>query len=255
MIVLRSFVFNVLFYIVMVLWMIAMIPTFVLPRGVLREAVRAWAHTSLWLLRVVTGTHVVWRGLERIPKGGFIVASKHQSLWETFALLTIFADPVFVMKRELMWIPFFGWYAWKAQSIGINRKGRSAALADLAIRSEAALAEGRQIVLFPEGTRRAAGAPPAYKYGIVHLYDKLGVPVLPIALNSGLYWPRRKFLRRPGTIVVEILEPIAPGADKEVFFETLQSTIETASDRLLAEGRGGLARDGLQQAEDEKPAG
>ena len=252
MLVLRSLVFNVVFYVNMIVWMIAIIPTFVLPRGALREAVRAWAHANLWLLRVITGTRVQWRGLDKIPPGAFLVAAKHQSLWETFALLTIFADPVFVMKRELMWIPFFGWYAWKAQSVGINRKGRSAALADLAIRSEQALADGRQIVLFPEGTRRTPGAEPAYKYGIVHLYDKLNTPVLPIALNSGLYWPRRKFLRRPGTVVVEILDPIPPGESKETFFARLQETIETASDRLLAEGRGELVREGLPQPADER---
>ncbi|GGK25380.1 lysophospholipid acyltransferase family protein [Salinarimonas ramus] len=253
MLVLRSLAFNTLYYVNLIVWMIVILPTLAMPRGAFREVARVWAHSSLWLLRVVAGTKVEWRGLENIPPGAMLVASKHQSLWETFALLVILDDPAFVLKRELMWIPFFGWYAWKARSVPINRKGRSAALADLAVAAERTLADGRQIILFPEGTRRPPGAEPAYKWGIVHLYDRLGAPVLPIALNSGLYWPRRKFLRRPGTIVVEVMPPILPGKPKEVFFAELQATIEAASNRLLAEGRAELAQEGSPGTVDERP--
>lgn len=255
MLVLRSLAFNVLYYLNLIVWMLILLPTLVLPRAVFREVARAWAHSSLWLLRVVAGTRVSWRGLDKIPPGGLLVAAKHQSLWETFALLTILDDPAYVLKRELMWIPVFGWYAWKAQSVPINRKGRSAALAELAVKTEQALAGSRQVILFPEGTRRPPGAEPAYKYGIVHLYDKLKAPVLPIALNSGVYWPRRKFLRRPGTIVVEVLDPIQPGLSKEAFFVELQRVIEEASNRLLAEGRGELVQEGIPQPADERPGG
>jgi len=255
MLVLRSLAFNVLYYVNLIVWMLAVLPTLLMPRAAFREVARAWAHSSLWLLRVVAGTRVSWRGLGKIPPGGLIVASKHQSLWETFALLTIFDDPAFVLKRELMWIPVFGWYAWKAQSVPVNRKGRSAALADLAVKTEEALADGRQVILFPEGTRRMPGAEPAYKFGVVHLYDRLKSPVLPIALNSGLYWPRRRFLRRPGTIVVEVLDPITPGMPKEAFHAELMRAIEEASNRLIAEGRGELERRGAPQAADERPVG
>lgn len=255
MLVLRSLVFNVLYYANLIVWMIAVLPTLAMPRAAFRDVAKAWARSSLWLLRVVVGTRVSWRGLDKIPPGGLVVASKHQSVWETFALLTIFDDPAYVLKRELMWIPVFGWYAWKHQSVPVERKGRSAALSDLAARTDEALADGRQIILFPEGTRRIPGAEPAYRFGIVHLYDRLGIPVVPIALNSGLYWPRRRFLRRPGTIVVEVLDPIPPGKPKEVFFAELQETIEAASNRLSREGRGELARNDPSRAADEQPSG
>ena len=165
-------------------------------------------------MRVVCGIKVEYRGLEKIPPGALLVASKHQSLWETFALLPLFSDPAFILKRELQWIPFFGWYAWKAGMIPVDRGRRAQALADMTERARASSARGRQIVIFPEGTRRAPGAEPSYKFGIVHLYGETGIACLPIALNSGLFWPRRSFLRYPGTIVAEVLDPIAPGLEQ-----------------------------------------
>jgi 1-acyl-sn-glycerol-3-phosphate acyltransferase len=176
------------------------------------------------------------------------VASKHQSLWETFALLLLFSDPAFILKRELIWIPFFGWYAWKAGMIPVNRGKRSQALAEMTTCARAELARGRQIVIFPEGTRRAPGAQPNYKYGIVHLYAETGTPCLPLALNSGLFWPRRSFRRFPGTVIVEVLDPIAPGLDKKVFAERLQDTIETATARLVADGQRELRAAGIDAA-------
>jgi 1-acyl-sn-glycerol-3-phosphate acyltransferase len=236
MLVLRSTLFNVAYYLNLILWMVVLLPTLVLPRRVLIAAAKTWAHSSLFLLRVLAGIRVEFRGLDKIPSGGLIVAAKHQSLWETFALLVIFKDPAFVLKRELMWIPVFGWYAWKARSVAIDRKAGSAALAAMNARAREAVAEGRQVLIFPEGTRRAPGAPAAYKYGIAHLYTSIGAPCVPVALNSGLYWPRRRFLRRPGTIVVEVLDPIGPGLERNAFFRALQTRLEEASDRLLDEG-------------------
>jgi 1-acyl-sn-glycerol-3-phosphate acyltransferase len=235
MLVLRSILFNVAYYLNLSLWMIAALPTLVMPRGVFVRVAREWAGSSLWLLRVIAGTRVEFRGLEKIPRGGLLVASKHQSLWETFALLRIFDDPAYVLKRELMWIPVFGWYAWKARSVPINRRGGSAALVTMNQRAREEVEAGRQIIIFPEGTRRPPGAEPAYKYGIAHLYDRLGVPCVPIALNSGKFWPRRSLIRRPGTIVVEILDAIEPGLPRDAFFVQLQETIEPASDALLRE--------------------
>jgi 1-acyl-sn-glycerol-3-phosphate acyltransferase len=240
MLVLRSLVFNVLFYVNLIFWLIAILPVLVMPRWGIIGAARAWGISSLWLLRVVVGTRVEFRGLERIPAGGVLVAAKHQSMWETFALLAIFPDPAVILKRELMWIPFFGWYAWKARSVAVDRRAGSQALSLMNARAREELAAGRQILIFPEGTRRAAGAPPAYKYGVAHLYQNLGVPCVPIALNSGLYWPRRRFIRRPGTVVVEILDPIPPGQPRDVFFAELQSRIEGATGRLIEEGRAEL---------------
>lgn len=233
MIYLRSAVFNVVFYINMITLMIVAIPTLVMPRAALCFLVRTWSTTSLFWLRIICGTKVEFRGLENIPAGGFLVASKHQSLWETFALFQIFKDPAFILKRELQWIPVFGWLTAKHRSIAVNRSGGSAALQDMNRRASEQAHNGRQILIFPEGTRRAPGAEPAYKFGIAHMYDTIAMPCVPVALNSGLFWPRRKFLRYPGTIIVEVLEPIAPGLPKAEFLALLQERIEQASSRLL----------------------
>ena len=235
MIALRSLAFNALFYLLLLAYFVVALPTLLLPRwGILRLA-QNWARTNLALLRIVCRIEVDWRGLEKIPPGAVLVAAKHQSTWETFALLTLFRDPTFIIKRELMWIPFYGWFARHAGMIPVDRGGGKAALVAMTARARDALLEGRQIVVFPEGTRRPAGAEPKYKFGIAHLYAEGVAPCVPIALNSGLFWPRRKFLRYPGTVTVEVLDPIAPGLDTDVFFARLQHDIEAATARLIAE--------------------
>jgi 1-acyl-sn-glycerol-3-phosphate acyltransferase len=176
------------------------------------------------------------------------VASKHQSFWEAFTLLTLFDDPAFIVKRELMWIPFFGWYLWKADQVPVNRRAKGGAMAGMIESARGELARGRQIVIFPEGTRTAPGAPLAYKSGLGNLYVATNVPCLPVALNSGLFWPRRSFLRYPGTVIVEVLDPIAPGLDKQVFTDRVQLVIETATVRLLAEGERELGKHGFARA-------
>jgi len=235
MLALRSLLFNLAFYLNLLGWVTVFLPAFLFPRKTFLWVPRSWARASLWLLEKIAGTRLELRGLDRVPPGGLIVAAKHQSAWETFAMLALFEDPAFIMKRELMWIPGFGWYAWKGGMIGVNRGAGSAALVDRSRRAKAAAKQGRQVIIYPEGTRRPPGAAPAYKYGIAHLYVTLGVPCLPVALNSGLFWPRHSFLRRPGTIVVEFLEPIPPGLPRDEFFQIMKDRIETASDRLLAE--------------------
>ncbi|MET3890037.1 1-acyl-sn-glycerol-3-phosphate acyltransferase [Bosea sp. OAE506] len=248
MLVLRSLVFNVLFYANLSLWLVfAAMPALLLPKRVLLSITVAWAHSALWLMKVVAGTDYEVTGRENIPAaGGMIVAAKHQSFWETFVLVTIFPDPVFILKRELTWIPFFGWCLIKMRMIPVDRGGKARALAHVTRRAKTELRDrGRQLLIFPEGTRRPPAAPPAYKFGVAHIYGELGLPCVPVALNSGLYWPRRKFLRRPGTIRLEILPAIPAGLDKAAFHGELQERIETASDRLLAQGRAELAARGL----------
>ena len=235
-VIVRSLLFNALFYLNVIVHMLVALPTLALPYPALRVFIRSYSRTSLWLLRVVCGTKVEWRGTEKLPKGACIVACKHQSAWETFALYAVLDDPVYILKRELMWIPLFGWYMGKAGLIPIDRGAGMAALARMAKRAQQALAtDKRQVVVFPEGTRRPPGAAPDYKPGIVYLYGKAGVTCVPVALNSGFYWPRRSMLRLPGTIVAEILDPIAPGLDKDAFFARLKDSIESASERLLQE--------------------
>jgi 1-acyl-sn-glycerol-3-phosphate acyltransferase len=236
MLLVRSLLFNIAFYANMVLWIVVLIPFVLAPRKTFLRVVQLWGRSSIRLLRVLAGTRLEFRGIERIPQGGLLVAAKHQSFLETFALVTIFDDPTFILKRELAWIPFFGWYTVKARQVPIDRKAGSQALAAMNGRPRIEAARGRQILIFPEGTRRAPGAPPAYKFGVAHLSANLAVPCLPVAMNTGLYWPRRKFLRRPGTAVIEFLEPIPPGQPREVFFEDMKRRIEEACERLLREG-------------------
>ena len=245
MIIVRSILFNVLFYINLVVLLLVALITMALPRLAVLRMADLWGRVSVWLLRVVCGTRMELRGLENLPDGPLIVAAKHQSTWETFALLRLFHDFTFIVKRELMWIPIFGWCMWRGGMIPVNRGAGSQALTDMMARATKEIRNGRQLIIFPEGTRRAPGAEPRYKFGVAHLYASIGVPCVPVALNSGLFWPRRSFRKLPGTIVAEFLPPIAPGLDRETFLRRLQDDIETATARLIAEGEAELARLGV----------
>lgn len=235
MIFLRSLVFQILFFTTMIVLQLVWLPGLFMRRQASQELGRFWGRLSLWLLDRICGTKVEFRGLENIPKGAVIVAAKHQSIWDTFVLPTKFPDFSYILKHELVWIPFFGWYLLAAEQIAIDRAKGGKLLPQLIEKSTKIFAEGRQLFIFPEGTRRPAGAPPAYKVGVAHLYAATNVPALPVALNAGLFWPRRSFLIRPGTIVMEFLPVIPPGLPTREFFDRLQSDIETASDRLIAE--------------------
>ncbi|MBN8957365.1 MAG: 1-acyl-sn-glycerol-3-phosphate acyltransferase [Rhizobiales bacterium] len=238
MLFLRSLIFNIAFYVNLILHLVAGLVALLLPRSVTVRIVKSWVHTSLWLLRVICDLKIEVRGREKIPAGGIVVAAKHQSIWETFMLPILFDDPVFIVKRELMWIPVFGWMASKTRAIPVNRSGRASAMVAMLKQARQRIEERRQIVIFPEGTRRAAGAEPAYKFGVARMYAILNTVCVPVALNSGVFWPRRTFMRYPGTIVVDILDPIPPGLDSRAFFDRLQSDIESATARLVAEAKG-----------------
>ena len=242
MIIVRSILFNALFYLNLVVLLLVALLAMALPRLAVLRMADLWGRVSVWLLRVVCNTRMELRGLENLPDGPLIVAAKHQSTWETFALLRLFDDFTFIVKRELMWIPIFGWCMWKGRMIPVDRGAGSQALNDMTARAREEIRTGRQLIIFPEGTRRAPGAEPRYKFGVAHLYAEAGVPCVPVALNSGLFWPRRAFMRLPGTIVVEFLPPIPPGMDKQAFFARPQSDIETATARLIAEGQAELKR-------------
>ena len=236
MLVLRSFLFNTLFYTVTLIEMIVFTPYFFLaPRRKAWFVPKFWARTHLWLMKVVVGTDHVVIGRENLPDGPYIIAPKHQSAWDTFAFLPWLPDPALILKRELMWIPLFGWYIKKMDMIAIDRGNRSQAIASVNRGAKRAIAQGRQILIYPEGTRRPPGAEPSYKKGTANLYEMLDVPVVPIAHNAGLYWRRRSFMRFPGTIKVEVLKPIEPGLDGATFRRTLVERIEGACDRQLLE--------------------
>src|SRR3954451_10235113 len=234
---LRSLVYNFLFYVLLVFWVIVGIPTYLMPRSAIMSVARYWARSSIWLLRVICSIKVEYRGLEKIPKGPLIVASKHQSMWETFALLQLFEQPLFILKRELLWIPVFGSLLMKANMIAVERGGGPRSLTDMIRRAGEEVRRGRQLIIFPEGTRTPVGAPPHYKAGVGQLYVKSGVPCLPVALNSGLFWPRRTFMRYPGTLVVEFLDPLPAGLSRDQFLARARSVIEDATNRLVEAGR------------------
>lgn len=196
---------------------------------------RAVGRWNMWLLRVIAGTTYEVRGRENIPQTACVVASKHQSMWETVSLLAIVDDPALVMKQELLYIPLYGWYVQKARMIAIRRSDGPKALRKMLRQSADAAAEDRHLIIFPEGTRAAPGARNPYMPGVAGLYSHLNVPCVPVALNSGLFWPRRKLERRPGNIIIEFLPPIAPGLKRAEFMVELETRIETATDKLLVE--------------------
>ncbi|MFC0220548.1 lysophospholipid acyltransferase family protein [Pseudochelatococcus lubricantis] len=233
MLFVRSLLFSILFYGNLTLWLLACLPLLAVPPRYLFPVARAWARSNLWLLRTVVGMRVEWRGLGNIPKGGLLVAAKHQSAWETFALMTVFERPIFVLKQELIRLPLFGWFLQRIGMIPVDRSAGASALAGMARMAREKVQEGHQVIIFPEGTRRAPGAPPDYKTGVAFLYDSLKTPCLPVALNSGLFWPRQSFLRQPGTVVVSILPPLPAGIPRRQVIAELERRIETETNRLL----------------------
>ena len=237
MVIVRSILFNILFYLNLVVLLFVALITLALPRRAVLKMAELWGRVSVWLLRVVCGTKVELRGLENLPKGALIVAAKHQSAWETFALLKLFDDFTFIVKRELMWIPIFGWCMWKGGMVPVDRGAGSQALNDMTARAQKEIRSGRQLIIFPEGTRRPVEAPPRYKHGVAQVYKESGVACLPVALNSGLFWPRRNFMRYPGTLVVEFLDPLPPGLGRDEFIDHIRDAIEGATDRIVRDAR------------------
>lgn len=235
MLLLRSLIFALFFYLSTAIFVVG--GSFLLfgPRRWAMAGLKAHAIVSLWLLRVIVGTKMEVRGREKLPRAPYLVASKHQSAWDTFALIPIFSDPAMVMKWELTLIPFYGWFSRKFEHVFVRRDRGPAALRRLVHDANDRARAGREIVLFPEGTRRPPGAEPDYKSGAVALYEGLGLQCVPVALNSGLYWPRRQLIRYPGTIVVEILDPLPPGMPRKEFKARLQQEIEAAANRLIIE--------------------
>ncbi len=229
-----SFLFNVGFYLLSAVMAVVGLPVLALPVRANAAYARVWIRATLALLRVTCRlTHQV-RGLENLPAGPCIIASKHQSTWETLAFNLVFHDGAFVLKRDLFYIPIVGWMMWRAGNIGIDRAAGSSALRSILRDARRAMDGGRPIIIFPEGTRTAVGADAPYQPGVAALYTQLKVPVVPVALNSGLFWGRRVFVKKAGRIDVEILPPIAPGMTRAAFMKTLHDRIEAAAGQLVA---------------------
>lgn len=229
----RSLLFNGFFFgsmVLVLLWMRIWLP---LPRRIMQGTARAWTRWNRLALRWIVGLHLEVRGLERVPPGPVILASKHQSAWDTIVFFLFFDDVRYVVKRELLSIPLWGWYAWKCGSIAVDRSGGTAVLRKLVRETKSALADGAKVVIFPEGTRSAPGTHRPYLPGVASLYRATDVPVVPVALNSGVFWGRRSFTKRPGTMVIEFLPPTPKGLDRKAFLAELERRIETVSDGLV----------------------
>ena len=242
MILLRSLAFQAALYLFTAVMAILGLPVLLLPRRPASRFGCGWAAAVLKICAWTVGLTHELRGTENLPKGASLIAVKHQSAWDTFAVAAIFDDPAIVLKQELIWVPFYGWYLWKAGMIAVDRKAGAGALRRLVAAGERAAALGRPIVIFPEGTRTAPGTRRPYHPGVAALYRQLGLPLVPVAVNSGLYWGRRHFLKRPGRIIVEILPPIPPGGDRRAMMAELEARIEGATDRLVAEGKQAIGR-------------
>lgn len=236
MTVLRSILFNTAFYLNLIIRMIVLSPVFfLLPRKKAWAIPKGWVRSNHWLLAKIAGATFEIEGLENIPDGSYIIAPKHQSFWDAYALLPWLDDPVYILKRELTWIPLFGWYIRKMRMIPVDRGARGRVMMAVLERARTEMRNGRQLIIYPEGTRRPPGAAPDYKSGVARIYAGLDVPVVPVAMHPGLFWPRRKFLRHPGHFKVRILPPIPPGLSRDAFYDRLISETEAASDALLIE--------------------
>jgi len=237
MLLLRSVAFLLVFYVNTAVFLVLGSWLLLAPRRWAMAGLRLHGLASLWWLKLICGTRLDVRGRDKLPEGACLIASKHQSAWDTFALIPVLRDPAMVMKAELGLIPLYGWFSHKFQHIFVKRDRGPSALKAMIRDARDRAAQGREIVIFPEGTRRAPGAEPDYKPGFVALYEGLELPCVPLALNSGLFWPRRSFMRYPGTIVVEILDPIPSGLPRAQARTLIQERIESACARLIAEAR------------------
>jgi 1-acyl-sn-glycerol-3-phosphate acyltransferase len=233
---LRSLLFNIYLYTMTALVAVGGAPAMLISERAALRVMRAWSLLVNFGLRRICNIRIEIRGQENLPVGRpALIACKHHSMWDTIIFLSLLPKPVYILKKELGLIPFFGWYTIRTGMVRVDREGHASALKKMIADSKRCIADGKTLVIFPEGTRAPVGEKLQYKPGIAALYHQLGVGCVPAALNSGLFWPRRKFLRTPGTIVLEFLPPIAPGLNRRDFMATLEERIEVATGRLLAD--------------------
>ncbi|MDA1089862.1 MAG: lysophospholipid acyltransferase family protein [Proteobacteria bacterium] len=238
MLVLRSLIFNAVFavyHLGLVVMLMAVMP---FPRRWSQGVVRGWTKGGRVLLKVIVGLGVEFRGLDNLPQGPCVIVSKHQSAWDTFAFYILADDPNYVLKKELTRVPFWGWCALSCGAISVDRAGGGAALKGLLRDTQDRLGKGRQVVIFPEGTRTAPGTKLDYFPGIAAIDGHTDVPIVPVALNSGLFWGRGSFVKKPGVITIEVLPVMAKGLKRRQFMEDLERRIESASNALMAEAKG-----------------
>lgn len=230
---LRSLVFTAWLYLSMAIFAVGLSPALLMPHRAAMTVIRWWAKFVLFGLRWICGVKVEFRGLEHRPAGPALVAAKHQGMLDVIIPFVVLDDPCMVMKKELMVLPFFGWFAWKTKMIPVDRSAGSKALKDMVRTARERVQQGRQVVIFPEGTRTEPGAVPDYKPGVAAIYRDLDGPCWPVATNSGVHWPAHGFRRYPGTVAFEFLEPVPAGLKRAEFMAQLEGKIEGASAALL----------------------
>jgi len=230
---LRSLLFNVVLYGWTTVCVVAGLPLLLGPRIGIYYLGRVWVHPIIAALALLCGLRYEVRGRENLPEGAVLIAAKHQSAWDTLIFSIVLWDHSFVLKQELTRIPLFGLFLVRAGLIPVDRQGGASALKKMVAHARRVAAQGRPIVIFPEGTRVAPDQHRPYQPGVAALYGQLGLPVVPVALNSGLYWRRNSFWKRPGTIILEFLPAIAPGLPRRAFLARLETAIEGRS-RALA---------------------
>ncbi len=235
MIGLRSLLFHIAFYVWTAVLAVAYLPLLATSRRTMQSGARFWLRGVLFLAAMICGIRCRVSGREHLPAGAVVIAAKHQSAWDTMIFHQLLDDPVFAVKRELFAVPLIGWYMRKAGCISIDRSSPVRAMRTMIAGASQALSEGRQVIVFPEGTRVSPGFQQPYHAGVTGLYNRGGAPVIPVALNSGVFWGRRAFHKYPGVITIEILPPMPVNLDRDRFLHELRENIETASDRLCAE--------------------
>ncbi len=235
MLFLRSLLFNIVYLVWTLFCCLAFLPFLLIGGVVVQHVGRPWANGLFGPMRYICGIKSDVRGKEHLTPRPVIYALKHQSAWDIIMVLALINRPTFVLKKELLWLPFYGLYLWRMRMIAIDRSGGRQALKQMKKHALASLHNGRPIVIFPEGTRTAPGTDTHYHPGVGVLYTQMNVPVVPVALNSGLLWRKNAFIKKPGTLTIEFLPAIEPGLPHKEFMETVRSTIETATAALINE--------------------
>lgn len=228
----RSFIFDILFYSTTLIVMVIFLPLMLLPRKAIFWVGNVWARVVMALLKKIVGLSYVAKGVEHLPTGPFIVACKHESAWETIIFHELLNQPGYALKKELGWIPIFNLYLWRMGMVFINRGAGASALKSLIKGARRISEQNRPLIIYPEGTRGLPGKPGNYQAGVGVLYRELGIPVVPVALNSGLYWGKRSPVKLPGQITLEFLPPIQPGLSRADFMEKLANAIDKTSMKL-----------------------
>ena len=234
----KSLLFNIFFYGWTVFCTLFFLPVLILPRYFVLKATKIWSVGALWICKHILGLDFNFIGQENLPDTPVILAVKHQSAWETIVFHTLIKNPSIVLKKELTWIPLFGWYLKKLKMVSLSRsKGhRVQDLKNLLNEAKDAVKRNQTILIFPEGTRSHVGQKGSYQSGVASLYSHLNLPVIPVAHNAGLYWPRRGFIKYPGCIKIEALDPILPGLSRQEFMSLLEERIESKTNSLVQEG-------------------